>query len=292
MMADTGPASRGEDWGEWVGRQEVVRERVSAEKVAALAAALDLEAPPGRAGELPPGWHWIFFNPFLRRSGLGPDGHPRRGGFLPPVPLPRRMWAGGRISYARPVPVGPEAERRSEILKVETKSGKRGQLVFVTVRHTVTAEGAACLVEEQDVVYREAAPPGSPAPRPEPAPDGAGASQEVVPDPVLLFRYSALTSNGHRIHYDQPYATGEEGYRDLVVHGPLLATLLQGLAGRARPGVPMREFSFRGVAPVFADRPFRVEAGPLEAGPSLALWVKGPEGELAMQAGATFGPTG
>lgn len=273
------------DWSGWVGRQEVARERIEEARVAALAATLDLDGPPGRAGELPPGWHWIFFNPFARRSGLGPDGHPERGGFLPPVPLPRRMWAGGRLSYRAPLPIGAEAERRSEILKVETKSGRRGSLVFVTVRHEISAAGDVRVVEEQDIVYREAARPGAPAPAPEPAPAGATTGRDVVPDPVLLFRYSALTSNGHRIHYDRPYATGEEGYRDLVVHGPLLATLLQNLAASARPGEALAEFGFRGLAPVFVDRPFRIEAAE-GSDDTLSLWVKGPDGEHCMQAGA------
>lgn len=288
MAAEGAAVNRTDDWSTWIGREETVRERILPERVAALAATLDLEDVPGPSGALPPGWHWIFFNPFVRRRGLGIDGHPRRGGFLPPIPLPRRMWAGGRLSFHAPLSIGGEAERRSEIVKVEVKTGKRGQLVFVTVRHTVSANGGACLTEEQDIVYREAPPPGS-APAPlDPAPMDASVSEEIVPDPTLLFRYSALTSNGHRIHYDQPYATREEGYRDLVVHGPLLATLLQGLATRTRPRRTMTGFSFRGIAPVFVDRPFRLEAAPAQDSEDLQVWIQGPDGELCMQGTAAF----
>lgn len=285
-------ASAGEDWSGWIGREEVAREVIAADRVAALAATLDLGAPPGPAGTVPPGWHWVFFNPFVRRSGLGPDGHAKRGGFLPPIPLPRRMWAGGRLSYPAPLQIGAEAERRSLILKVEKKSGKRGQLVFVTVRHTISVAARECVIEEQDIVYREA-PPAAAASSPlAPAPGGAVGSESVTPDPVLLFRYSALTGNGHRIHYDQPYVTGEEGYRDLVVHGPLLATLLQGLAQRLRPSLRLAAFSFRGVAPAFVDRPFFIEAGPAGSAAELPLWVRGPEGELGMTASARFADAG
>lgn len=274
------------DWGAWIGRSEVSTEAIAPERVAALAATLDLETAPAPREALPPGWHWLFFNPFARRSGLGEDGHPRRGGFLPPIPLPRRMWAGGRLDYLAAIPVGAVVERRSEITAIDRKLGKRGELVFVTVRHLLTAGGATCLSEEQDIVYRAPAAPGTPAPRPEPAPEGATAGEEVRPDPVLLFRYSALTANGHRIHYDLPYAREQEGYPNLVVHGPLTATLLQGFARRCRGGARLARFAFRGVSPLFVDRPFRLEAAP--EGDALRLWARGPEGELAMQAEASF----
>ncbi len=274
------------EWGAWIGRSESRTETIAPDRVAALAATLDLDEVPQPGAALPPGWHWLFFNPFVRRREIGSDGHPHRGGFLPPVPLPRRMWAGGRLEYLADIPVGATVEKRSEITAIDRKLGKRGELVFVTVRHVLSTGGAECIREEQDIVYRTAPAPGAPAPPPEPAPAGAAAVEEITPDPVLLFRYSALTSNGHRIHYDLPYAREEEGYPNLVVHGPLTATLLQGFAMRSRGGAKLVRFAFRGVSPLFADQPFRLEAMP--EGEGLSLWARGPEGELAMRAEAIF----
>lgn len=271
----------------WVGREEARIERILVPAVEALAATLDVERAP-RAGEpLPPGWHWLFFNAVVRRSGLGPDGHPKRGGFLPPIALPRRMWAGGRLRYLAELPVDAVATRRSLIKKVEQKVGKRGALWFVTVEHTIACEGVPSLVEEQDLVYREATPPGAIAPKPEPYEGAAQFGRAFTPDTTLLFRYSALTFNGHRIHYDQPYATREEGYPGLVVHGPLTATLLQQLALEHGEGRRLAAFEFRGVSPLFVDRPFRLEGRRNEDG-TLALWARGPDGELAMSANAVL----
>jgi 3-methylfumaryl-CoA hydratase len=272
-----------------IGRVERRSESILPDRVAALAATLDLEAAPAEGEPLPAGWHWLFFNPFVRRRDLGPDGHPKRGGFLPDVALPRRMWAGGRLTFHAPLPVGAEAERRSEILDVAAKSGRAGALVFVTVGHRISVGGALCVEEEQDIVYREAPAADAPRPAPAPAPDGARWSEAVVPDPVLLYRYSALTANGHRIHYDHPYATEAEGYPGLVVHGPLIATLLLGLAVRCRPDAALARFAFRGTAPLIVGRPFRLEAAPGKEAEALALWARGPEGELAMKADAVFG---
>ncbi|MCX8997199.1 MaoC family dehydratase N-terminal domain-containing protein [Rhizobiaceae bacterium BDR2-2] len=269
-----------------IGRREHAEIVIAADKVDALAATLDIETLPGEGRELPPGWHWMFFNPFVRRSRLGPDGHPQRGGFLPETGLPRRMWAGGRLTYRAAIPVGARVRRESEIAYVVEKTGGSGRLVFVTVRHMISHEGIVAVEEEQDIVYRAPAAPDAAAPRSVPAPENPVWSERIVPDPVLLFRYSALTSNGHRIHYDQPYARQEEGYRDLVVHGPLIATLLQGLAGRARPDGTLRRFEFRAVAPLFVDRAFRIEAA--ESPEGLSLWARGLEGELAMRAEARF----
>ncbi|WP_051356999.1 FAS1-like dehydratase domain-containing protein [Azorhizobium doebereinerae] len=282
-------ASGTESWQGWVGRQETVSELLSAEKVAGLAATLDIGMSPAAGDMLPPGWHWLFFNPFVPRSALGVDGHPRRGGFLPPVPLPRRMWAGGRVFYSQPLTIGKIATRTSTISKVEAKSGRAGHLVFVTVVHRTTCCDVECIVEEQDIVYREAAAPGAPAPALTPAPAGAQWRTVVEPDPVLLFRYSALTSNGHRIHYDGDYARREENYPALVVHGPLTATLLQNFASELRPDADLTRFEFRGVHPLFVNASFTLEAklseNPDEA---LELWAKGPRDELAMRATAFF----
>lgn len=274
------------DYQAWVGREEERSERVAEAAVESMAATLDLDAAPGAGDALPPGWQWLFFNPIVQRSGLGVDGHPARGGFLPPVALPRRMWAGSRLKYLAALKVGAEATRRSKILKVEEKSGKRGSLVFVTVEHTTSSQGAACIVEEQDIVYREPPPPSSGAP-PERHEAQAQWSETVTPDATLLFRYSALTFNGHRIHYDQAYARNEEGYPDLVVHGPLSATLLQGFAVRHGGGRRMTRFDFRGVTPLFVSRPFQLE-GRAEADGGLSVWARGPDGELAMSATAGF----
>jgi len=286
MTLTTQTATRESDPSDAIGRTETRHESIVPDRVAALAATLDMAGPPLPGAPLPPGWHWLFFNPFLRRSELGGDGHPQRGGFLPETGLPRRMWAGGRVRYHAALPVGAPARKESEIRDVAAKSGRAGQLVFVTLRHRIFTGATLCIEEEQDIVYREAPAPDAPKPAPAPAPEGAHWSQEVAPDPVLLFRYSALTSNGHRIHYDHPYATTEEGYPGLVVHGPLIATLLQGFALQCPPGRQIAEFSFRGMAPLFVDRAFRLEAMPGETAESLSLWARGPDGELAMKADA------
>lgn len=277
-----------EDYAAWIGREESRTDPIDVRAVQALAATLDLDHAPGAAEPLPPGWQWLFFNPAAPRRELGTDGHPVRGGFLPPIALPRRMWAGSRIRYLADLPIGAQAERRSRIANVVNKTGKRGALWFVTVEHTTRHGDTVCIQEEQDIVYREATPPGS-APAPTPPRHEATAEWErgVQPDTTLLFRYSALTFNGHRIHYDQAYARNEEGYPDLVVHGPLTATLLQQLALAQGGGRPLARFDFRGVSPLFVSRPFRLEGRQAEDG-TLALWARGPDGELAMSATAAF----
>lgn len=272
-----------QDWQAWVGRKETIRERIAPDRVAALGATLGIEGDYLAGAPLPPGWHWIFFNRFMQRQELGTDGHPKRGGFLPPVSLPRRMWAGGRLAYNRALAIGGEGVRESTILKVEAKSGRAGKLVFVTVSHSISCDGVACITEEQDIVYREAAAPGTPAPAATPAPRDAAWSEEVCPDTPLLFRYSALTSNGHRIHYDQHYARAEENYPDLVVHGPLTATLLQGFAQK-HAGKPLKSFEFRGMSPLFVSSPFKL--GGKGDGHALDLWAGGPNNALAMRASA------
>lgn len=279
----------GNDWSAWIGRRETKSDTISVDRARDLAATLDVAAPDAGA-PLPAGWHWIYFNALVPRDEVGLDGHPRRGGFLPPVPLPRRMWAGGRLDYVKPLTVGEEASRISEIIKIENKPGRRGNLVFVTVRHTFEARGEPRVVEEQDIVYRDPPQPGSSPVAATPAPADATHGFDITPDPVLLFRYSALTLNGHRIHYDRAYAQNEEGYRDLVVHGPLLATLLQRLADTACPNARLVRFTFRGMAPVFADQAFRMEAKAGTVPGDVALWVRDVNNGLAMQATATMVP--
>lgn len=249
---------------------------------AGLAAALDRDEPPGEGDALPVLWHWLYTQPTVRQSELGPDGHPRRGGFLPPVPLPRRMWAGGRLEFQQPLRLGERITRRSSIEGIREVRGRSGALVFVTVRHEIANEGGVAVVEEQDIVYRDEPAPGS-TPPPKAAPIDDSYSRTVTPDPVLLFRYSALTFNGHRIHYDRPYATEVEGYPGLVVHGPLIATLLCDLARRQRPAATVRRFEFKAVHPLFDIHPFRV-CGRDDGPGAYALWASNYQGHLAMQA--------
>ncbi|MGD9833356.1 MAG: MaoC family dehydratase N-terminal domain-containing protein [Piscinibacter sp.] len=273
----------------WIGRRETHRDLFGATPSAALAATLDQAPREWPAGTpLPPLWHWLYFLPLHRASELGPDGHAKLGGFLPPVPLPRRMWAGSRFEFLAPLRVGDAAERVSTIENVVTKQGRSGPLVFVTVRHEVLANGAAApaLREWHDIVYRAAKRPGEAEPSPQPAPADAQWSRELVPDDVLLFRYSALTFNGHRIHYDRRYVTGVEGYPGLVVHGPLIATLLLELVARQLPGAALAGFSFKAWRPTFDGRPMRVNGR--RDGDTVRLWAQDHEGWLTMDALATL----
>jgi 3-methylfumaryl-CoA hydratase len=273
----------------WTGRQEVVEDVVTPFPVAALAATLDRDDPaPAPGTPLPPLWHWLYFLPLHRQSAIGPDGHARRGGFLPPVPLPRRMWAGGRFDFRRPVRVGDAVRRTSTIADVSLKEGRTGPLAFVLVRHEIaTAEGVA-LVEEHDIVYRDLPRPGEAAPAPRSAPADALWRRDIHPDDVLLFRYSALTFNGHRIHYDRRYVTEVEGYPGLIVHGPLIATLLADLL-RRHTEAPMTAFRFRAVRPLFDVADFAVCGAPSAGGSRASLWARDADGFLAMEAEAELG---
>ncbi len=289
-MDTPAPASSSHDTlRDWIGRRETLRDTIGPTPLAALAATLDRnDAPPQPGSEVPPLWHWLYFLPLARASEIGPDGHPKRGGFLPPVALPRRMWAGGRFEFRRALRVGEAVERRSRIADVNVKHGRSGALVFVTVRHEIGAAGDAgdvAVTEEHDIVYREAPRPGAPTPAPQPAPADAPWTRDVVPDPVLLFRYSALTFNGHRIHYDRSYVTQVEGYPGLVVHGPLIATLLLDLVRRERPAAVVRRYAFKAVRPIFDIHRFAVCGRP-EAEGRVALWARDHAGFIAMQAEA------
>jgi 3-methylfumaryl-CoA hydratase len=270
----------------WLGRTEQRSDLVGATPLAALSATLDRPDPAPLLGtEVPPLWHWLYFLPLAPQSEIDVDGHPKRGGFLPAVPLPRRMWAGGRLTFHHPLKVGDDITRLSTIAAVDTKHGRSGQLIFVTVRHEISNAGGLAITEEHDIVYREAPQAGAPAAQPQPAPAGAQFDREIVPDPVLLFRYSALTFNGHRIHYDRSYVTGEEGYPGLIVHGPLIATLLLDLLRREAPDLQVRRFEFRAQRPIFDIHRFSVCGRP--DGPNrFALWARDHEGFLAMQATA------
>jgi len=283
MTGDTFEHLRG-----WVGKKEVRSDSLTAWPIAALAATLDEpELAVDIGSPVPNGWHWIFFLEAKPASELGSDGHPKRGGFLPPVPLPRRMWAGGRLEFIQPLKIGDPITRESEILSVEPKSGRSGTLVFVTVRHTIKAAGTIAIIEEQDIVYREAAQKGEPLPPGKPAPGNAAWSRRVMPDSTLLFRYSALTFNGHRIHYDKDYATNEEHYPGLVVHGPMQATLLLDLC-RQNARRTLKQFEYRAQHPLFAGRAFTVN-GNFDAAASQAdVWTANDAGNYAMRGTASF----
>lgn len=275
----------------WQGRSETTLDTMTAAPVRALSATLDREdAAPVPGTEIPPLWHWLYFLPHARQSEIGPDGHPRRGGFLPPVPLPRRMWAGGRLRWEarNPLQVGQEVQRTSTIQSVRHKTGRSGELLFVQVEHRFSNENGLALTEEHDIVYRPLARPGDPVPQPQQPPAQAMWSRTIVPDDVLLFRYSALTFNGHRIHYDRRYVTQVEGYPGLIVHGPLIATLLVDLLRRSLPGTRLAEFDFKAVRPTFDLHPFSVHGKPSADGRAVELWAQDHEGFLTMQAMATL----
>lgn len=272
---------------DWIGRSETRTDLVHAAPIAALAALLDrAEATPVAGEAVPPLAHWLYFLPVHRQLTLGPDGHAARGEFLPPVPLAHRMWAGSRIAFLRPVAIGETIRCVSRIAAVTVKQGRSGPLVFVTVRHEIGNSAGLAITDEHDIVYRGEA--GATAAPPVPAPAGEAWSREVRPDPVLLFRYSAVTFNAHRIHYDHPYATRVEGYPGLVVHGPLVATLLVDLLRRNRPGVDLATFSFRATRPLFDTAPFAVCGLPDEPTKSARLWTRDAGGALTMEAVATW----
>ena len=272
----------------WIGRSEVLADVATAAPPKALAATLDRTDAPAAADALPPCWHWLYFLPMARQSEIGADGHPLRGGFLPPVPLPRRMWAGSRIEFRAPLRVGQSLSRSSCIEDVRLKIGRSGPLVFVNVRHEIRAEGTLAVVDRHDIVYRDLPQAGEPAATGVPAREDAQWTRRIEPDDVLLFRYSALTFNGHRIHYDRRYVTGVEGYPGLVVHGPLIATLLLDLLRRELPAATVTHFAFKAVKPIFDVAPFHV-CGRREDDRTVQLWACTPEGHLAMEASATLG---
>ncbi|WP_434112528.1 FAS1-like dehydratase domain-containing protein [Paraburkholderia caffeinilytica] len=270
---------------DWLDKEEVVDDDITAFPLAAMAATLDRE----ESGDaVPPLWHWLYFLPIGPLSDAGLDGHPKRGEFLPPVPLPRRMWAGGRLTFHAPLKVGERAKRTSTIANIEDKTGRSGRLVFVTVQHAIEAGGELKIEEEHDIVYRDASQEGARPPQAAPAPEGETWSRTVDADAVMLFRYSALTFNSHRIHYDYPYVTGVEGYPGLIVHGPLIATLLVDLVRREQPGATLQSFAYKAVRPTFAGQPFTVCGKPSADGKTVDLWAKDHEGYLTMRGTAAL----
>lgn len=276
----------------WQSKSETTLDLITSAPLRALSATLDRDDPaPAHGTPVAPLWHWLYFLPHARQSEIGPDGHPRRGGFLPPVPLPRRMWAGGRLRWEtdNPLRVGQEVQRVSTIRSVQHKTGRSGELLFVLVEHRFSNQDGLALTEEHDIVYRAAARPGDPVPPPQQPPLAGQAawSRSIVPDDILLFRYSALTFNGHRIHYDRRYVTQVEGYPGLIVHGPLIATLLLDLLRRQLPGVRVVAFDFKALRPTFDLHPFSVHGKPRDDGRTIDLWAQDHDGFLTMQATAT-----
>ncbi|HZR85583.1 MAG TPA: MaoC family dehydratase N-terminal domain-containing protein [Bradyrhizobium sp.] len=271
---------------QWIGRTQDATDTVTAQLVKGLRATLFQEIGEPRTGDPAPFTvHWCLAQPVFAMSMLGPDGHPTRGGFLPPVPLPRRMWAGGEIEFLDPLRVGDESTRTSRIADVTVKTGSTGQLCFVSVEHTVTSPRGVAIRERQDIVYREMGSAQA-APKAPPPPPVAQHRETHVSDPVLLFRYSALTFNGHRIHYDRDYVTKVEGYPGLIFHGPLQAAFIVEMAARLRGGRPPKKFTYRGVQPLFEGSEFSVNAN--DNGATTELWTANDAGQPTMKGTATW----
>ncbi|AZD85573.1 MULTISPECIES: FAS1-like dehydratase domain-containing protein [Pseudomonas] len=268
----------------WIGRSQQARDLLSDNLLKRIAATFG-EPAPAHGEALPPLWQWCFFQEPLAESALGGDGHPARGGFLPPAANRNRMWAGGRLEFFEPLRAGFAADCVSTISHVEEKTGRTGALLFVTVRHEYSQDGRLAIREEQDIVYREPTPPKQASGEPLIQGDWR---EPVEPSPTLLFRYSAVTFNGHRIHYDFPYVTETEGYPGLVVHGPLIATLSLRAFCRAHPGARLRRFAYRGLRPLIAPQPF--EVGGRIVRPGVAeLWA-GNDAGLAQRGEVLFDP--
>jgi 3-methylfumaryl-CoA hydratase len=273
----------------WEGRTEARTDLVTATPASAMAAVMDRDRLDFRVGDpLPPGWHWLYFLPLARQSEIGPDGHPRRGGFLPPVPLPRRMWASGSMRIHDPLRIGDTVARTSRVESVQFKEGRSsGPMVIVTLVHDSSTERGPSISETQVLVYRgeetsPSAASGTPA-----AMDETW-RMDVVPDPVLLFRYSALTFNGHRIHYDRDYASGIEHYPGLVVQGPLVSSLLLELLHRNIPGKRVAQFRFRALRPLYDTHPFSVCARMAAEDGDTVLWARDAQGMVTMEASASL----
>lgn len=274
----------------WIGREERKSELLTERLVEQFEATLGASIAR-MEGEAPLGIHWCMNQPAVAAEGLGPDGHPARGGFLPPVPLPRRMWAGGGLEFLSPLRAGEEITRISRVSNVAHKQGRSGELVFVTVAHDILCAGIPAIRERQDIVYRAMSAPGPAASEAASGQSGtpevrqASRSESVQATTTLLFRYSAITFNGHRIHYDLDYARNEEGYSGLVVHGPMQATMLLHMAARMIGNRAPGRFEYRGVSPLIHGGTFTLNA--IEVPGGLELWTAGSDGATRMQATAT-----
>jgi 3-methylfumaryl-CoA hydratase len=274
---------------QWIGRTTEASDTVTAQLVRGLRATLFMEIGAPKPGDAAPfTTHWCLAQPVYPMSELGPDGHPTRGGFLPPVPLPRRMWAGGELEVFDTLRVGDEATRTSRISDVTMKTGSTGVLCFVSVDHLITTSRGTAIRERQDIVYRDV-PSGTQAPaaaKPAAPPPSAQHRESHMADPVLLFRYSALTFNGHRIHYDRDYVTRVEGYPGLIFHGPMQAAFLVEFAARLHGDTAPKKFSYRGVQPLFEGSEFSINAN--ETGDGMELWTANSAGQPTMKATATW----
>ena len=273
----------------WIGKTQASTDLIATSQARLLQATLDREPDLADGDVLPPLWHWTYFLTTARLSELGRDGHPKLGGFIPPVDLPRRMWAGGRLGFSAPVRLGEQITKSSEVIDVALKNGRSGTLCFITVRHQFSGtDGGQRFWEEHDIVYRQDPDQNAPPPSPPPAPDNAQHTRTISPSAVMLFRYSALTFNGHRIHYDRDYCRNVEGYPGLIFHGPFTATLLADFAVAVMPELRLKTFAFRAVSPLFDDAPFAIRAKPGEHDNTIEVWAETPQGALAMSAQATF----
>jgi 3-methylfumaryl-CoA hydratase len=271
---------------QWIGRSTEASDIVTAQLVKGLRATLFLEIGEPKGGDAAPFTvHWCLAQPVFPMSELGPDGHPARGGFLPPVPLPRRMWAGGELEFLDALRVGDEVTRTSRIADVTMKTGSTGVLCFVSVDHLITTPRGIAIRERQDIVYRDVSAAPS-APVKPVAPPPAQHRESHMADSVLLFRYSALTFNGHRIHYDRDYVTRVEGYPGLIFHGPMQAALLVEFAAKLHGGAVPTKFSYRGVQPLFEGSEFSVNAN--AAGAGMELWTANSAGQPTMKGTATW----
>lgn len=269
----------------WVGRSREVEDILDARQANLMCATMNQPATMTAGQPLPSLWHWIYFAETCRTDAVSTDGHAVIGDFMPPIDLPpiglsRRMWAGGRVGFHKPLPIGAAASKKLTIKSISQKQGRSGPMCFVTLLHEIFVGGDLCLSEEKDIVYLEPRDPAAPAAEPPEAPGNAEFSRTITPSSVWLFRYSSLMFNGHRIHYDVDFCRDVEGYPDLLVHGPLLATLLAGLA--AEKTGQLRTFTYRAVSPIFNGADFSIHGKKNESGG--ALWVANPQGRMAMRA--------
>jgi 3-methylfumaryl-CoA hydratase len=263
-----------------------MRERLDAWPVRGLTAALERGFGTSEGDEVPGLGQWLYFVPAVVRSRMGEDGHPQRGGFLPPVSLPRRMWAASDISFGRPMHIGEEVEKTARIASISVKEGKTGLLVFLKIENIYRVGGEQALSEVQTLVYRDDPKPDEAPPPPKLAPETAAWSEAVETDTALLFRYSAVTFNAHRIHYDAPYARAVEGYPNVVVHGQLTATMLFDALRRNVPARRPRTFGFRAMKPIFVGEKIFLEGAPSDSG--YELWARGANGHLCLSASVQF----
>ncbi|MGY8989972.1 MAG: FAS1-like dehydratase domain-containing protein [Rhodospirillales bacterium] len=288
-------SARSETFQDWLGRSEEALDTITASPLGRYNATLNRNDPaPQQNDPLRPGAHWLYFVPTTRQSELGDNGNPQVGDFLPPIDLPRRMWAGGKLTFHQPLRVGERAKKISTIASITPKEGRSGRLTFVTVQYDHLGETGLAISEDHNIVYREAAKPGAPK---TPAKTSGNASQalgnavwrqEILPDPRLLFRFSALMFGAARIHYDHTYVTETEGYPGLIVNARMVLIMMLELCGREWPEKKMTSFTYRCLSTLFCDAPFSIEGEPSADGQSVKLWALNDQGVLSVDATATF----